>query len=196
MASPISICSQALLLLGDKTIASFTEPSDRATLAANLYPQQRKALMRAHPWNCLQRRVLLSPETATPAFEWANQFALPGDCIRVLYVGGCDAPVPYKVEGRRILFNGTALPLVYIADVDEGEWDDLLVNLMVERMAAQMAYPITKSGTVADGKRQDFADALKLAKTIDGQEDPPQELGDSPLLASRFGGGWVNQWDD
>ncbi|WKB53019.1 hypothetical protein [Eleftheria terrae] len=186
MTSPVSICSQALLLLGAQTINSFDEPFDRAKIASNLYPDEKKALLRLHPWNCCIRRVVLAPEVTAPAFGYSHSFVLPGDCVRVLNVGDDYGwPEDYQVEGRRILYSGTVLPLRYVAEVDESEWDDTLVRLMKLAMVAAMAYPITKSGTVADGAKADFERELKRARAIDGQENPPEEIVDSPLLAAR-----------
>ena len=45
--------------------------------------------------------------------------------------------------------------------------------------------------TLAASLADQAARALKEAKSNDGQEDPPETLGDFELLASRFpGGGW------
>ena len=66
MATKVSICSNALLLLGDKTINSLDEGTDRASLASNLYDSVRDSLLRSHPWNCAVKRVILAPDTETP----------------------------------------------------------------------------------------------------------------------------------
>ena len=48
--SAVSICSNALLLLGDKPIDSFDINNDRTRLVANLYTSKRDKVLRAHPW--------------------------------------------------------------------------------------------------------------------------------------------------
>lgn len=192
MSSPVSIASNALLLLGAQPINSFDEPTDRARLAANLYPEQRAALLRAHPWNCTIKRAALAPEEAPPAHGWARQFVLPDDCLRVLSVGeDDDTPESYALEGRRrILYNGTVLRLRYVADVPEAEWDAGLVHVMTLRMASALAYAITKSGSMAQLAQDNYLRALKEAKAVDGQENPPEAFTDSPLLAARMGARW------
>lgn len=188
MATPVSICSQALLLLGDKPISAFNDVTDRARLASNLYPDARLALLRLHPWNCATRRIILAPESDTPAFgDWSHQFALPGDCIRVWGVGRYkDRPEPYMLEGRRILYSGTACYLRYSIDTPEDQWDALLVDLMIARMAAAFAYPITKSGAEAERRASVYGDALEQAQLVDGQENPPEAFDDSTLLDARY----------
>lgn len=191
MASKVSICSNALLMLGSQPIASFTDGADRAKLAANLYPAERLAFMRSHNWGALTTRVNLAPMADSPPFGFSHQFALPGDCVRLLDVGEEGQALTYRVERKRIHYNGTVLPVRYIANIDEGEWDDAMVHAMELRMAALFAYPITKSASLAADLAQKAKDALHDAKTIDGQEDDTQAIEDSPMLNSRYpGGGW------
>jgi len=179
-------------MLGDQPIASFTESTKRAQLSANLYPDAKLDFLRAHPWNRCIKRVSLAPETTGPAFGSFNRFALPDDCLRVLSVGDDDdAPVEYRVEGTSVLFSSTALSLRYLSDTNEAMWDAQMVNAMTLRMAARMAYAITGSAALADSLTQQAERAFKAAKTADGQEDPPETLGDFQLLNARYpGGGW------
>lgn len=188
MATGVSICSNALLMLGAKTINDFSEPVDRAKIAANLYPTVRADLLRTHPWNCTIKRALLAPDATPPAFGYANQFELPADFLRVLDVGQAGQQIDYLVEGRHILANATSLELryVYLNEV-ENAWDASLVALMTLAMAAAMAYAITQSAAVRDSLKQELEMAKKVARAVDGQEDPPQTLGDERLYASRFG---------
>lgn len=184
--SKIQVCSNALILLGQSTIASFSESSDRATACSNLWDNSRQAVLRSHPWNCAMKRVALTPDANTPAFDWAYQFALPGDCLRVLSVGQ-DGEVPeYKLEGRKILIDDNPLYLRYIFDNDDvASWDTQLVECMTRYMAFSMAYALTKSASLRDSIYQEFTLLLKKAKAVDGQEDTPDEVGDFPFLAAR-----------
>ncbi|WP_218187305.1 hypothetical protein [Pseudomonas sp. CHM02] len=188
MATGVSICSNALLMLGAQTINDFNEPLDRAKLAANLYPTIRDDLLRTHPWNCTIKRVLLAPDATPPAFGYANQFELPADFLRVLEVGQAGIQIDYLVEGRSILADATSLQLryVYLNEV-ENTWDASLVGLLTLAMACAMAYPITQSSALQAAFEQKLAMAKKVARAVDGQEDPPQTLGDERLYAARFG---------
>lgn len=188
MASDVSICSAALSLLGDKPIASLTEPNrTAATLCANIYPLAREDVLRSHPWNCLGARVILSPLSAAPPFEWGYQFTKPGDLLRVITVGYDGQPEEYRFEGGLILARSSVLRLHYLANKAEGFWDSMLVDVMVKRMAKDLAYPITKSASLAEGMAQNYEIALRRAKSVDGQENPPEDFIDSPFLAARGG---------
>lgn len=189
MATDIEICSAALIALGDKAIAAFDEGTPRATQAANLYQHARREVLRSHNWNCCTRRVILAPETAKPAFDWRHQFARPDNWVRTIQVGYLGAPLEYVTEGVRILADCAVLPLVYVADVTEGEWDALLTGVMIKRMEVALAYAVTKSTTLADSLKQEFyrpgIGVLAQAKTIDGQENPPEDWSDSPFVQVR-----------
>lgn len=188
MATGVSICSNALLMLGSQTINDFDESVDRAKIAANLYPTVRDDLLRTHPWNCTIKRVLLAPDTTPPAFGYDNQFELPADFLRVLEVGQAGIQIDYLVEGRHILANAISVELRYVyLNLVENTWDAGLVALMTLAMAAAMAYAITQSAAVRDSLKQELEMAKKVARAVDGQEDPPQTLGDERLYASRFG---------
>lgn len=185
--SAVSICSNALLMLGDKPIDSFDVDNDRTRLVANLYESMRDAMLRGHPWNCAGKRVILSPDTMTPAFGWAYQFTLPDDWLRTRSVGEDGAPDDYLIEGRMILMNSNVCRLVYtFRNNVESTWDALLINCMTKAMVASLAYAVTKSTTKQASDEEIVKQVLKQARAVDGQENPAETLGDFPLLANRM----------
>ena len=187
MATSVSICSNALLMLGAQTINDLDEDTDRARLAANLYPQVRDEMLRAHPWNCAVKRVVLSPDQAAPAFGYAYQFTLPSDWMRTLSVGDYGAEIDFRSEGRRILADTDTLKLRYVFhNTNEGTWDAGLVEAVTLAMAARMAYAITQSASLEQTRLQELEMALKRARAIDGQDDPPETFDDNRLLGSRY----------
>ncbi|WP_297196296.1 hypothetical protein [uncultured Pluralibacter sp.] len=187
MASSVSICSNALLALGAHPINSFDEATEHARLCSNLYPTLRNDLLRLHPWNCAVKRVILSPSTTAPAFDFSYSFPLPGDLIRILSVGRDYDDIPYRIEGNRLQANQNVIYLRYIwRNEDESSWDASLVNLAESMMAARLAYAVTGSASLRDSLNQEAEYRLRRAKAIDGQEDPPEELGGYPTYESRF----------
>lgn len=186
-ATEVSICSNALLLLGAQPINALTEASDRARLASNLYPLVRDALLRSHPWNCCITRVVLSPDATAPAFDWAYQFSLPGDFIKALAVGELGAEREFRIEGRKLLSDDDPCYLRYVArNTNPGSWDDGLVHVMTLQMAAAMAYGITQSASLRDSLRDEAMRALRQAKSVDGQDDTGETFGDFRLARARF----------
>lgn len=186
-ATAVSICSNALLMLGGRAFSAFSENRDHVTLCANLYPSVRDTVLRAHPWNCATKRVILSPLAERPAFDFTQQFSLPSDWLRTIQVGQKGYQIPYRSEGRRLLASAAQLPLVYCFRNDQpGTWSTNLVHVMELAMAAKMAYAVTSSASMRDSMRDEAARELKFAKAIDGQDDPPEEFDEGTFVESRF----------
>jgi hypothetical protein len=186
VATDVSICSNALLMLGDESIADFNEESKRAELCENLYPQVRLAVLRSHPWNCAVKRVALAPDVTAPAFDYAYAFNVPDDWLRTLQVGQYGCEVNHQHEARQILADDNPLYLRYVfANLNEATWDAMLVHGVSLAMKAALAYPITKSASLATACLADAESFLKSCRAVDGQDDPPETLGDFPLLSAR-----------
>lgn len=187
MSNSVAICSNALLMVGAKSIDSFADGTVDSERCANLYPPVKKAVLRSHPWNCAIKRVVLSPEAEVPAFDWAYQFQLPSDWLKNLQIGLKDAPEDYAPEGRKILMDTNALRLVYIADTDEGEFDSMLTRAMQLSMAAVLAYPVSASTSLRDSFLVELRDYMKQVRAVDGQDSQSEELGSELLLiGSRY----------
>ncbi|WP_295539272.1 hypothetical protein [uncultured Pseudacidovorax sp.] len=191
MANKVSICSAALLQFGKDPINSFEEDNDRARLCSNLYPVEADSLLRENDWNCSLQRVVLAPMATPPAYGFAAQFELPGDFLRLVAVADAriDSPAcrTFKVEGRRILASGTALPITYVFRSDESVWDSKLVELMIARMLWKLAYPVTASTSLRDELRGEYQRLATLARAVDSQENPSQSLSDDYTLLDARG---------
>lgn len=188
-ATPVSICSNALLMLGDQPIASFDDNSDKARLAANTWPTARDYVLRRHPWNCAVKRKILSPDTTPPAFDFAYQFELPGDWLRTLSVGETGERPEFRMEGRKLLMQSNVCKLRYIWRNDApATWDASLVWVMTRVMRAVFAYPIAQSGSLEQLLEGELRDLIREARAIDGTEDEPEALDHSPLMEARYSG--------
>ena len=185
----IELCANALAALGASPISSFDDGSDGARLCRSFWPRVRDRVLRSHPWNCAIRRAVLAADAEAPEFDFSAQYTLPADWLRTLQVGRAGYMPAYRTEGRKILCNESALPLVYVfRNEDVSSWDSLLVDAMTAAMATVLAYPITESTSLRESFRQELIGLLKEARAVDGQDDPPDTFGDFPLLAARMGG--------
>lgn len=187
----VGICTIALQALGSQPINSFEEGSEGARLSGNLYNQARNDVLRQHPWNCAQKRVVLSPSVDKPEFGYANKFLLPGDYVSVISVEPDQyfGPIDYAIEGQYILCNADSINLLYVFRNEiESTWSRDLVAVMIARMRMELAYPITKDRAIRSDERQNYELVLARAKLKDGQETPPVEFYGNPLLDARFNG--------
>ena len=98
MTSNVDICNSALNMVGASIITSLSEDSKAARICNQRYTFVRDAVMRAHPWNCLIRRIKLGRDATAPAYKFAFRYPLPADpyCLRVLTVSddGDDQATP------------------------------------------------------------------------------------------------------
>ena len=169
----ISICNEALSMIGAKSIISFDENTDNARRCASIYDSTRRALLRLHPWSFAKKRAQLAPVTTYPTFGYSNAFPLPKDFIR-LYDSGQQE---YEIESRHILANTNLINLVYVADQDNEEiWDSLFTDCMTLYLIRKLAKPITGSQAEADSAWQQLQNMLKQARAINGQERPAQDF--------------------
>jgi hypothetical protein len=199
MATKVSICSNALLLIGDSPINDFQVvgvDQDRVTLVSNLWEYTKDAMIRAHNWSCCVKRVQLTHTVDGPAWgnksEYQYAFELPGDCLRVLSVWPNQTPISHVVEGQQILCNETPIYLRYIFRNDIVEsWDAGLVDVMTSAMAAACAYPIKQSGDLKDRFDREVFVKLRNARARDSTQSTQLGITDSPLTQVRgIGGGY------
>lgn len=186
--SKIAICSNALLELGDNPISSFAlSEGKRARLCGNLWDQVRDELLRKHAWPCCRKVENLAPEATAYSPDWGYSFLLPGDWLRTLQIGARGERMEYEHIGRRLCANTNALPLIYVwRNEDPAQWDSTLVDLATKAMVARMAYAITQSASLAELKAAEFKQALKEAKAVAGQDNAPEDWGDSPFVEARY----------
>ena len=193
MASVVDICNGALNQLGASTILSLTEDSKNARLCNARFTQVRASILRSHPWNCLQKRVQLAADTATPAWGFTKQYTLPADCLRLLTILDYDSD--YKVEGRKILTDNSSLKILYIGRIeDPNEYDELLRETLSAALAADIAYAITSSNPLTANMYNLLRDKLREARFVDSTEGqnthPDKGMADvmdaSTFINSRF----------
>ena len=182
----VSICNEALNLIGAKSILSFDENTENARRCASIYDSTRKALLRMHPWSFAKKRVQLAPVTTHPTFGYRHSFPLPKDFLRIINANVED----YETEGRHILANTDLISLLYVSDQDNEEmWDSLFCECMVFYLVHKLAKPITGSQAESDSAWQKLNNMLKQARAINGHERPAQDFAadsQSNLMGVRY----------
>jgi len=169
MASIVQICNSALNQLGASSITALTDDSKNARLCNERYTTVRDAVFRAHPWNCLVKRVQLAQDTATPAWGFTYQYTLPADCLRIL--GIKDYNSDYKVEGRKLLIDESSVYLIYLAQItDVNELDVLLRETISAHLAQDIAYAITANLQVSKLMAEKYQSKLSEARHTDAGE--------------------------
>lgn len=198
--SGLSICSDALIMLGARPISSFNEGTDEANVADRLYADVRDQALIIYPWSFSFKKLQLARLVTTPVNEWKYEYQLPGDGIgppRRVYNSSSTNIVPisaYELMGDKLLTNEERIYVEYQYSVPEYAMPTYFVQLLKYMMAWHMALPITDQvekaqywqgvavGSPGENGRGGY---MRTAMNVDGQGQPVQTIEDYSLIAVR-----------
>lgn len=207
----ISICSQALVILGAEPISSFQDETDAARICSNVYEGVKNNLMSSYGWRFLMEKRSLTKDAQAPVGEWENSFILPGDAIGLTHAVFENAQHKvasneFEIFGRRIYTNHDTLIADYVTAKPESEWTAYFADLVVSAMCAKIGFAITDQQSVSDswevktfGTPSEMGMGGKMGKTmsLDAQADGNIGLVNDAFTDARFGTfGYenTNQW--
>lgn len=209
MTSVTDISNLALTRIGHSQISNLDENSKGADLCTLHYPICRDAVLRAHPWNFAIRRATLAQSATTPNHEFTYYHVLPSDCLKVIRTNweadGLTSTAiysypdsfniwdsEYRIEsvsgvGKCIATHESVVKIEYIAQItDTSLFDPLFVDLLAQRMAAELAPAFTDTQSMSKAMWDIYQAKLAEARTTDAQEGTPRETVDvSPWIAAR-----------
>ncbi len=184
-SSEVDICNLALTKIGHDSITALSENSKAGRLCNLHYGSLRDTILREHTWNFAVTRVNLALSTTTPEYEFSYQHALPTDLLRVL---STDLPTDaiWKIEGRFLLSDSDTVRLLYIKQVtDTTQFDQLFIETLSARIAAELALPLSDSTTLLEAMTQLYERKLRAARFVDATEGVPEEIAADKWLNSR-----------
>ena len=187
MPSDIDMSSNALILIGDDPIASFSDPGAGAQAAANLYPETYRQVLSSHPWSFALKEQLLNQLAAQPDDLTNYKFAyqLPSDMIRLWAIFPHS---DYTIVGDLLYSNANELLGRYVFEQDETQLPPHFTKALEYRLASDFAQLITESTSKSEFFEKKYLQAIAMARTIDSQQKPQVPIIDSPFVDVRFGG--------
>lgn len=196
----VSICSDALILLGAKPISSFNDGTDESNTCDRLYSDVRDMTLSMYPWSFAYKKVQLSRLITTPTTEWRYEFQLPGDRLgnpRAVYTSNVANSRPLKdweIQGDKLLTNLEAVYIDYQYQTPEFAMPQYFVQLLKYMVAWHIAEPITEQGdktlrwrqiAVGDPAENGRGGYARQAMVIDGKNQPVRVIEDYTLTAVR-----------
>jgi len=196
----VSICSDALLLIGAKAISSFNDGTDESSVCDRLYPDIRDSTLSMYPWSFSMKKVQLAQLITTPTTVWRYEYQLPGDKLsnpRAVYNSanpGSPVQKDWEIQGDKLLTNLTSVFIDYQYSVPEYAMPQYFVQLMKYMVAWHIAETITEqqdksakwqrvaTGDVSENGRGGY---FRTAAQIDGQNNPVRIIEDYSLIAVR-----------
>jgi len=210
ISSSVDLCNLSLDLLNTHSIVSIDTPTTATEeLCERWYTQTRKQALRRHPWNFARKRVILAASAIDPVFGWSKGFDLPSDYIRLMYLNESvqvlDNPVPshlFTVEDGQVLIGNlgnlenSELRLVYVRDFTTvTQMDPSFINYFSILLAQNMSYKTTQSNSTIQRLDALMKDAEGVARSMNGQENPPKRVERSRNRAVRRNTGRVFNLD-
>lgn len=187
MPTDIDIASNALLLIGDNPISSFTEPGAGAEVAANIYAETYNFVLSEHPWTFALKEQLLNKLSQSPNSLTSYNYAYktPNDMIRLWAI----FPISqYAIIGPSLYSNENELLARYVYKIEETLLPPHFVKALEYKLASEFAVSITESVNRSNEFLIKYDRALAKAKNIDSQGYPQVPIIDSPFIVARFGG--------
>ncbi len=196
----VSICSDALLLIGAKAISSFNDGTDESSVCDRLYPDIRDSTLSMYPWSFSMKKVQLAQLITTPTTVWRYEYQLPGDKLsnpRAVYNSanpGSPVQKDWEIQGDKLLTNLTSVFIDYQFSVPEYAMPQYFVQLMKYMVAWHIAETITEqqdksakwqrvaTGDVSENGRGGY---FRTAAQIDGQNNPVRIIEDYSLISVR-----------
>ena len=176
MATDVSICSAALVMVGADEINSFDDETRESKLCGILYETTLQNVLTEHPWRFSLGRVELAELEDTPLFGYTKAFQLPPDRLRLISM---ETPTAYEVFEDKLYTNVDPVRITYQFQPVESKFPPYFVRLMEFEMACLLAGALAEDESKLKIFR-DLADIQKRkARNLDSQQQPSRAIRDS-----------------
>lgn len=197
----LTVCSDALLLLGARPITSFNEGTDSATICDRIYPHVKRSTLQAYPWSFSFKKVSLARTIDTPVNQYKYEYVLPSDrlgTIRRAYTSTAVGATTFNnwiIQGTKLLTNEERIVIDYQFVPDESLMPSYFIQLLNYMMAWHIADAITDQtaksqywqgiavGSPSENNRGGY---FRTAMVIDGQGNTTQAFEDYSLIEVRY----------
>ena len=197
----LSICSEALIMLGAAPLSSFADGTDEAQVADRLYGDVRDTLLMQYAYSWSVKKVKLARLVAAPTNEWKYNFTLPGDILgnpkAVFNNGnvGARSVREFEIYSDGIFADYEEIWIDYQFRPEPALFPPYFVRLLKTALAAEFAEPITDQTTKAEyyhvkaygtANENMRGGLVRVAINIDGADRPAQQIQEFPISDIRF----------
>jgi hypothetical protein len=181
--SKIGLISKALILLGEEPLGALADDRYGATVGGNLFELFYENEVQSGAWRFCVKKRSLNQLVDSPLNQWQYAYQLPTDCL--LPRGVWPFGTPYDIYGQHLYTDAAAVDLEYLYKPDVDKIPAYFALLMVYKLAADMAKPITESDAHAKKWASAYTMQRNRAEYADAQSRPATEVLDSPFTDVR-----------
>lgn len=109
--------------------------------------------------------------------DYANRFALPSDCLRILKVNGREELTDFSVERGWLYANDSGAQIEYIFDNDdEASFDAQFADVFSARLSAEICFYLTDNSTLTEQSWNIYNQKISMARVMDSRQGTPDGL--------------------
>lgn len=201
-AAELNLANQALRMLGEFSLSALDEGTEIAETVSLIQTDTLRFLLTMHPWRFTLRKARLARMADAPVNEWTYAHGLPAERLAIRAMWSAAGPGAalvreYELFESRVLSNHEDLWCDFQVYADPGAWPPYFFNLARHALAADFAVAVGAGPTLGNAFRvtaygppsDNMAGGLMgVARRLDSQQQPPQQITDSPLIAARQAG--------
>jgi len=186
--SALEVTNNALYLMGDQAITSFTDGSAQAEVANALYEDVVNTALSNHRWRFASKQRVLTRMSVEPEGKWDVAYRMPGDLVHVISVTVNDYPIKYDIYGDKVYCNASEADSVvmdYIYRPDESAWPSTFKMAVKYSLASEFAIALARDNQLASLMAQKSNFNMAQARRIDSQQQTTRKLHTSRFIAER-----------
>lgn len=194
MAKPslVDLVNAALVSIGQEPVVSLENTenvSPTVTAVRAKVDICKRKILRMNDWNCARISAKLTKLTDKKRIGWQYAFQIPTEpeCLRIVQISVDDGQsyidldeyynhnagpkeALFDVDGDLILSNSENVCIKYTADIDPAHFDASLASAFVAQLAAELAYSLPASVSLADYMLKVARLEMKSARAINARE--------------------------
>ena len=181
MATKFDIVSQALILMGEAPISSFSEGTS-GLVAENLYETTLDGLLTSHRWRFAIGKQEFNRLTASPLDGFKYAYQIPSQLIMLIKVSNNPA---YEIYEDKLYTDASKVIADYIYRPDTEKFPPYFIEALAARLAETMSLGITNNLSLREAMGELAARRFAEATHKDAQGRPPSAINRRPFIDVR-----------
>ena len=141
MGNTYNLCSNALLMLGGKSITNFDENNTETNIAKHFYPIIKQMLLAHHNWYFANKSINSHSNNIDKNEYYHN---IPQDCLKIISIKNNNGQnCNYRITNNQIITKEKSAVLSYIFDQDEQFFPPFFQHALIKKLAAEFCMPLT-----------------------------------------------------